>query len=90
MLNVPAQAIEGTIQIAFPKTIQNNPYLVVLLVAMVHLVRAGPDTQTRPRADIAFSAVGVTIASLLLDVDDSMALNLGTYYVEIGLRLAPV
>ncbi len=43
------QAIEGPIQILFPKLIQNNSYCsLFFLVAMVHLSEGWTDAQTRP------------------------------------------
>lgn len=83
MLNVPAQAIEGTIQIAFPKQFKTIPTVVCSFGGYGSPGEGWTDTPNSSWAGCAFSAVGVTNTSFTARCRrfDGAQL-LGTYYVN--------
>ena len=83
MLNVPAQAIEGTIQIAFPKQFKTIPTVVCSFGGYGSPGEDWTDTPNSSWGGCAFSAVGVTNTSFTARCRrfDGAQL-LGTYYVN--------
>lgn len=83
MLNVPAQAIEDTIQITFPKQFKTIPTVVCSFGGYGQPGDAWTDTPNSSWGGCAFSAVNVTNTSFTARCRrfDGAQL-LGTYYVN--------
>lgn len=83
MLNVPAQAIEGTIQITFPKQFKTIPTVVCSFGGYGQPGDRWTDTPNSSWGGCSFSAVGVTNTSFTARCRrfDGAQL-LGTYYVN--------
>lgn len=83
MLNVPAQAIEGTIQITFPKQFKTLPTVVCSFGGYGGPGDPWTDTPNPSWGGCAFSAVSVTNTSFTARCRrfDGAQL-LGTYYVN--------
>ena len=83
MLNVPAQAVEGTIQITFPKQFKTLPTVVCSFGGYGQPGEGWTDTPNSSWGGCAFSAVAVTNTSFTARCRrfDGAQL-LGTYYVN--------